>query len=341
MCADSGAVIALSYADGRRPVLTRAVVFLASGETLWADGGPGGGSRAGLTVRERGAGGQCELRLSVQGALLPGPAELADPADMADPARLTVDAAVAVRRVPLGLELTLEPASARLAFGQAGDGQRDVTLVRGTGSLSAGSVIRRVDGSGWWTAGPGGGPGAAAGGRAFAAFQDGSALYVAGGMLTGSVTEGRGMTGTGAVMEPSAVGAVDGGNTTQEDGGSTTQDAPVAALVRNSQIRAVALGDITVRGSERGLPGRAVSWASNGHSPAGAAARATGEIRDPRQRVTVTSKDTGGEGLVAWSCAPFVFVRSGVTGLGFVERRVRLGDGVTVAGADEGQPDPF
>ena len=43
MCADTGAVIGLGYAEGRRPALTRAVVFLASGETLWADGGPARG----------------------------------------------------------------------------------------------------------------------------------------------------------------------------------------------------------------------------------------------------------------------------------------------------------
>jgi len=331
MCADSGAVVALSYEKGNRPVLTRAVVFLAAGETLWADNGPGSGSRSGLTVRERGTSGHYDLRLSVQGWPLPGPAELAGTAcraglaDLAGTSCPAGTASVAGRRVPVGLELTVEPASNRLALGR-GTAEGDVTLVRGTGSLSVGSVIRRVEGSGWSAAGPSGAPGAAAGCRARAVFQDGSALYAVDG------AGGADATGGGATARAAGVAA---------GRGSITADAPLAALVRNTQIRAVEVGDITVRGTERGLPGRAVSWGGSGNSPTSAAARAAGEIRDPRQRVTVTSQDPGGAGLVAWSCAPFVFVRSGVTGLGLVERCVRLGDGATLAEAAEGLPDPF
>ena len=285
MCADTGAVVGLSYAAGRRAALARAMVFLPSGETLWADGGPESGSRASLTVRDRGPAGQCDLRLSVQGALLPGPADLA------------ADEPVAGRRMPVGLELALEPASALLALGPAAAPAGQVTLVRGTGSLAVGSVIRRLGGTGWSATGKDGGPGAAAGVRARAVFQDGSALYVTG----------------------------------------ETADGSVAAFTRNAQIRAAAIGDVTVRGGERGLPGRTVSWAGDGRGPAGA----SGEIRDPRQRVTVTAADQLDDGWPSWSCAPFVFVRSGVTGLGLVERRAVLAAPVPVADAGEEAPDPF
>jgi hypothetical protein len=307
MCADTGAVVALCYAAGRRPALTRAVVFLSSGETLWIGGGPDGGARPALAVRDRGTSGQYDLRLSAQGALLPGPADLTG----AEP--------VAGRRLPVGFELTVEPASARLTLGAAyptvyptvARSPGHVTLVSGTGSLAVGSIIHRVEGTGWSAAGPGGGPGAAAGCRAQVVFQDGSALYVAGetGTATGSVA----------------------------NGGTATEDAPIAALVSNTQIRAASVGDVTVRGAERGRPGRAVSWAGDGRSPAGA----TGQLRDPRQQVTVTCQDPSGSGWLSWSCAPFVFVRSGVTGLGLVERRARLATAVTVAEPAQELPDPF
>lgn len=289
MCADSGAVVSLAYTEGRRPALARAVAFLASGEPLWVDGAADG-SRATFAVRDRGAAGRYDLRLSLQGALLPGAANLAG------------DEAVAGRRAPVGLELTLEPASARLALdlGQAPAGGH-VTLVRGTGSLAVGSVIRRLDGTGWSADGVGGGPGAAAGCRARAVFQDGSALYVAG------------------------------------DAGSASANGCVAALVRNTQIRAAAVRDVAVTGTERGLPGETVSWAADDRSPAGA----SGKIRDPRQRVTVTTRDPSAAGRLSWSCAPFVFVRSGVTGLGLVERRGMLGAPATVAESADELPDPF
>jgi hypothetical protein len=285
MCADTGAVIDLSYTAGSRPALARALVFLASGETLWADGGPESGSRATLTVRERGAAGQYDLRLSVQGALLPGAADL------------TADGPVAGRRVPVGLELTVEPASARLTLGAAAAPEGQVTLLRGTGSLAVGSVIRRLELAGWSATGKDGGPGAAAGVRARAVFQDGSALYAVG----------------------------------------ETADRSVAALVRNTQIGVAAIGAVTVRGEERGRPGRTVSWTGDDRSPASA----SGRIRDPRQRVAVTSADPSGAGLQSWSCAPFVFVRSGVTGLGLVERRAALATPAPVAEADGELPDPF
>lgn len=309
ICADSGAVVTIDHTTGRRPALVRAVAFLASGETVWADGA-GGGSRATFTVEDRGSSGQYDLRLSVQGALLPGPADLAG------------GEAVAGRRVPVGLELTLEPASARLVIGpgQANSGGH-VTMVRGTGLLAVGSVIRRLLGTGWSAGGADGGPGAAAGCRARAVFQDSSGLYVAG--EAAAATAGHGPAGAAA--------------SGTEPGGTATDAAPVAALVRNTQIRAAAVREVAVGGTERGLPGRTVSWAANGRSPAAA----TGKIRDPQQRVTVTTLDPSGAGRLSWSCAPFVFVRSGVTGLGVVELRAVPGAPGTAAEPVDELPDPF
>jgi hypothetical protein len=104
---------------------------------------------------------------------------------------------------------------------------------------------------------------------------------------------------------------------------------PVAALVHNTQIRAVTVGDVTVRGAESGRLGRTVSWLGDGRSPA----RATAEIRDAEQQLTVV-----GAGPLSWSCAPFVFVRSGITGLGLVEQRTRHD---ATAEPAAGLPDPF
>jgi hypothetical protein len=112
---------------------------------------------------------------------------------------------------------------------------------------------------------------------------------------------------------------------------------PVAALVHNTRIRATAVRDFTVLDAERGRPGRRVSWAGDGRSPAGAA----GKIRDRGQQLVVTHPDPAGSGWLSWGCAPFVFVRSGVTGLGLVERRTRLATPVTAAEPADELPDPY
>jgi hypothetical protein len=289
MCADTGTVVALTYTDEKRPVLAQAVVFLTSGDALWIDGAPDSGARAALAVRDRGPAGQYDLRLSAGAALLTGPGDLVSGEPAAGP------------RMPVGIELAFEPASRQLALGSGDPAAGRVALVRGTGSLASGSVIRRIEGSAWSAAGPGGGPGALADCRARAVFQDGSALYVASG--TGDADTG----------------------------------GPVSALVHNTRIRAAAVRDLTVRGAARGRPGRTVSWAGDGRSPAGAAA----EIRDPEQQVTVTRPDPAGPGWLSWSCAPFVFVRSGVTGLGLVERRARLATAVAAADPADELPGPF
>ena len=284
MCADTGAVITLSFIDGKRTGLGRAIVFFASGDTLWIDG-PAGGGGSPVTVQERSASGQYHLRLSAPAARLTGPADL------------VAGEGAPGRPVPVSLELSLEPASQSLALGPAGQ----VSLLRGAGSLAAGSVIHSVAGTGWRSAGPGGGPGGPSGSRARAVFQDGSALYV---------TDGA---------------------------GDASADGPVAALVRNTHIHATRIRDLVIRDVKRGQPGRAVSWAAGGRSPAGA----TAEIRDPGQQLIIRYPDPAGPGWRSWACAPYVFVRSGVTGLGVFERRDRLAAAVAAAESAPELPDPY
>lgn len=288
LCADTGAVAALTLTDEKRPALAQAVVFLASGDTLWVDGTADGGARPALTVRDRGSGGRYDLRLSAQATLLTGPSFLVSGETAAAP------------RMPVGLELALEPASQQLALGSGIPPAERVILVGGAGSLAIGSVIHRLEGSAWSSTAAGA-SGAPAGCRARAVFQDGSALYVA----------------------------------SEADGQSA--DVPVAAFVRNTRIRPATVRDFTMRRPGRGQLGRTVSWAAGGRSPVGTAA----EIRDVAQQLTVTRPDPAGSDWLSWSCAPFVFVRSGVTGLGVVEQRARSSAPVKAAAAADELPDPF
>jgi hypothetical protein len=296
MCAGTGAVVSLSFVAGPRPALGRAVVFLASGETLWIDGGSSGGTMSSLAVRERGSGSQSDLRLSATAVRLTGPTELIS----AEPP--------AGRRAPVGVELTLEPASQQLALGAetlvAGG---YVTLLRGAGSLAVGSVIHPVEGTAWLATGPGGGPGGEAGCRAQAVFQDGSALYVAAG-----------------------------------DGPLAAGDDLLAALVHNTHIRATAVRDFTGPRSRYGPTARSVTWAAAGRSPAGA----TAEIRDPQQQLTVRPEPDGSGDPAgrSWNGAPFVFVRSGVTGLGLIEwwdQPISAAAAVAAAEPADELPDPY
>jgi hypothetical protein len=289
MCADTGAVVAVTYTAAERPVLTRAVMFLASGETVWIDGSSTSGTRATFAVRDRGSAGQFDLRLSALARLVTSPGQLVSGGTAAGPG------------VPAGLELTFESASQRLPLGPGPTPPGQVTLVRGTGSLAVGSVIHRVAGSAWSAAGPGADPGGQAEWRAQAVFQDGSAVYTA--------------TSTGPA-DPAG---------------------PVAALVHNTRIRAAAVHDFTVRDAEHGRPGQRVSWAGDSRSPAAAG----GRIRDPGQQLVVTRPDPAGPGWLSWSCSPFVFVRSGVTGLGLLERRTRLATPVTEAEPADELPAPY
>jgi hypothetical protein len=289
MCADTGAVVAVTYTAAERPALTRAVMFLASGATAWIDGAGTGGTRATFAVRDHGSAGQFDLRLSALARLVAGAGQLVSGKTATGPG------------VPASLELTFEPASQRLPLGPEPAPPGQVTLVRGSGSLAIGSVIHRVTGSAWSAAGPGAGPGGQADCRALAVFQDGSALF----------------TATGA--------------------GPAGPAGPVAALVHNTRIRAAAVRDFTVRDTGHGRPGQRVSWAGEGRSRGGA----DGTIRDPGQQLVVTRPDPTGPGWLSWSCAPFVFVRSGVTGLGLVERRTRLATPVTEAEPAGELPDPY
>jgi hypothetical protein len=345
MCADTGTVMALRFAAplsgaGPRATLIRATVFLPSGGTLLMDGASGGGTVSSLVVREHGSGRQYDLRLSASAARLTGPTDLVS------------GGPPTARRVPVSVQLALEPASQRLALETAAGpgtpaGASYLTLLRGAGSLAAGSVIHSVQGTAWLTAetteadgsievdgaggavksdgavglgeagvaggvaeadGAGAGPGGQAGCRARAVFQDGSALYVA--REVGPATA-AGLAAAGA--------------------------GTVAALVHNTNLRATAIRDFTAPEPGRGRIGGTVSWAAADRSPAGA----TAEIRDPQQQLTVRPDPADPDGR-SWSCAPFVFVRSGVTGLGLVERWDQRAIATTTAdeAADE-LPDPY
>lgn len=280
LCADTGAVVAVSWTGDDRPVLERAVVFLPSGQVLWVDPALGGGSRTALALPGRGSGGRYGLRLSAQARRPGAPGRPIDGETTTGP------------YVPVGIDIAFEPASQHLVLESGASSAERVALLRGTGSVAVGSVIHRVEGSAWSSAGSGG----PADCRARAVFQDGSALF--------------------AAAAPSG---------------------PVAALVHNGRIRAVAVRDFAVRGAESDRLGRTVSWAVDGRSPAGA----TAQIRDPEQQVTVMSPDPAGRDRPAWSCAPFVFVRSGVSGLGLVERRTRLATAAPAAEPAVELPDPF
>jgi hypothetical protein len=116
-------------------------------------------------------------------------------------------------------------------------------------------------------------------------------------------------------------------------------DDPVAAFVHNTHIRAAAIRDFTGPQPGQGGAARTVSWAADGRPPAGA----TAEVRDPQQQLTVRPAPDGPDGR-SWSGAPFVFVRSGVTGLGLIEwwdQTVSATAAVAAAEPADELPDPY
>lgn len=143
MCADTGAVVALTESAGT----LRTVVFLTTGETLWAVDTP---RRPVLA-----AGGR-SVRLSTVAAVTTSPAHVVrgEPLD--------------ARTVPLNLALTADPAAMEVSL------PTPARLVRVAGTVTVGSVIHRVDGHGWSSPTTGAA-------RARAVFQDGSALFAAAG----------------------------------------------------------------------------------------------------------------------------------------------------------------
>jgi hypothetical protein len=290
MCANSGAVVAVTYLAARRPVLERAVIFLASGEILWADAASSGAGRAG-TIERRGseAAAGFGLRLSAQATPLTGASEIAG--DEPGPGRA----------VPVSFTLDLEPASIEATIGNQPPGATRPTralMVRGSGSLAAGSVIYRVHGSGWSSSGRSDDDGELTDSRARAVFQDGSGLFA---------------------TRPADAAAGPGG----------------AALVINTHIRQVPAREFVVMGRDRG-PARRIAWTGGGRSPQSV----TGEIRDVDQSVTSVLAVPDG-GRLSWSMTPFVFVRSGITGLGLMERTTQAGSAPVAPAVEDTLPDPY
>ncbi|MET7397004.1 hypothetical protein ABZS66_26320 [Dactylosporangium sp. NPDC005572] len=254
MCADTGAVVCVSGGDAAARVL----VFLPTGETFWAGG---------AEVRPD------AMRVSAMAALFTAPAHVVP----GEP--------LAARQVPLSIAVALEPAAADLAL--AGDGPERVTVVHGTGSIAVGSVIYRVQGTGWLSTAPAG-PVVQ---RARAVFQDRSATFAAG---------------------------------------------TAAAVMVNTEVRRVPVAQFAVRGRDR-VPLHRLSCALGGRTPR----LVTGEIRDTLQHVTFAEPAPDGAGWMWWSAAPFVFVRSGTTGLGLVERTTRTESPREPSAPADDLPDPY
>lgn len=290
MCADSGAIVTVTYSQAKRPALESAIVFLASGETLWVNAASSPAGR-GTGLERRGSEDTAgyDLRLSAKATQLIGASEI-------------VSGEVAEgRQLPVSFDLSLEPTSVETAIENgASRGPTRLVMVQGSGSLAVGSVIFRVRGSGWSSSGLPDDDGAVAGSRARAVFQDGSALFAAHGLAAGWAPGGA------------------------------------AAVVVNTHIRQVAAREFIIQGLDRG-PARKIRWASEGRSPQ----RVSGEIRNIDQYVDSVQPAPGGTGWLSRSTAPFVFVRSGVTGLGLVERvtEAALAHAAPVGGGS--LPDPY
>jgi len=317
MCADSGTVLALTYLEARRAVIERAVIFLASGQTLWVDAATSGTGRAATVERQgrQGAAGY-ELRMSAQAAPLTGASQI------------TAAGLSASRPAPVGFTLAVEPVSIETVLadrsGPARSGPSQsapsrpvhAQMISGSGSLAVGSVIYHLHGSGWSSSAQPGADGDFAGFRARAVFQDGSGLF----------TTRR--TVTGPAQDSSAQ------DSSAQHSAAPAQD-DTAALVRNTEIRQVPVQDLVVT-ARGGGPARKIAWTSGGRLPQ----RVTGEIRSTDQSVAWIPAEPG-DGHLSASITPFIFVRSGVTGLGLVER-ISQPDPVSVAPAAlDTLPDPY
>ncbi|MER7274741.1 hypothetical protein ABT369_09815 [Dactylosporangium sp. NPDC000244] len=258
MCADTGAVVCVSGGGAAARVL----VFLPTGETFWASG---------AQMRPD------AVRVSAMAALFTAPA------------RIVAGEPVAARQVPLSIAVALEPAAVDLAL--ADDRPERVTVVHATGSIAVGSVIYRVEGTGWLSTAPAG-PVVQ---RARAVFQDRSATFAV-----------RHTAGTaGAVMV-------------------------------NTEVRRVPVEQFAVRG-QAGVAVHRLSCALGGRTPR----LVTGEIRDTLQHLTFAEPAPDGTGWVWWSAAPFVFVRSGTTGLGLVEHATRKDAHSEPSAPVDDLPDPY
>jgi hypothetical protein len=293
VCAETGAIVAMTYSAEDRPALLRAAVFLSSGEVLWVDPQPGSPllRSARFERREREVPGRYDLRMSAQATWLNTGDEV------------VADEPVEGRRLPVVLDATLEPASLEVPLGdQAPQEARParVVLVQGSGTLAVGSVIHRIRGLGWSSLEPADDAGRRIGCRARAVFQDGSALFA---------VDRRGDAGAGDVA---------------------------AAIVINTQINRVPVHQFAIEGSGRGPAGK-LQWTGGGRSPVDV----TGEIRHFEQYLTVVRPTLDGSGWLAQSCTPFVFVRSGITGLGLVERESAVNSAHAPRAVEDELPDPY
>lgn len=113
------------------------------------------------------------------------------------------------------------------------------------------------------------------------------------------------------------------------DGGVT------AAAIGGIASRPVPARRQLLRGDERG-PAHQVRYTLESRRPVDISA----EIRDTQQYLTVVEPAGDEGGWRSWSAAPAVFVRSGITGLGLVERFSMVEEPETAPTA-AGLPDPY
>jgi hypothetical protein len=113
-------------------------------------------------------------------------------------------------------------------------------------------------------------------------------------------------------------------------------DGFAAALVVNTQIRQVPVHQFAIENYGRRVP-RTLAWTGGGRSPVDV----TAEIRDAGQYLVYGQPAPAGNGGLSRACAPFVFVRSGITGLGLVEREVPVYSKHEPAEAAAVPPDPY
>jgi hypothetical protein len=206
---------------------------------------------------------------------------------------------------PVGLDVRLEAVSNDLTLDLPADGPSSLTVVRVTGDFTVGSVFHQISGLGWLVTGSGpAASDAAPGWRAAAVFQDGSAVLVQG--------PASGTDGTVAARR--------------------SFDGP---------LRAAPVHHLGLQDSGR-TPLRVIRLALGGPDPADV----HGEIRHRAQFLEVARPGEENSPSdetcpwLSWSAAPFVFVRSGVTGLGLVDGQSRVPAPPPPA-ASSGLPDPY
>jgi hypothetical protein len=303
MCADSGSVVALTFTQERRPVLLRAVVFLSAGQTFWVDPASAAGT---LEVRDESVAGRYDLRLSAQAALLTSASEIVSEEPVID------------RRLPVTVDVTLEPVSLDLKPRGQDPGSAEpahVVMVRVSGSLGVGSVIYPLHATGWSSSQDASAADDQADYRARAVFQDGSGLF--------------------ATRGPDV--AASGGDTAGDGTAAGKAAAEFAALVVNTQISQVPVLEFSAQGRVRG-PARKVQWAGGRRQ----LSNVTGEIRNAEsEHVTFVRPAASGDGWLAWSCAPVVFVRSGIPGLGLMERQAAVSSAHAPLDTRNRLPDPY